>query len=111
MTDAAPDRSRAWLLAGRLLIVIFFGWVAVAAITGVHLLVLMLVSVAVGMTGGVLLSPEWSWWGPEPARIMSDPVRKAAYRRSELPFLVLVFVVCAIVLPIAHGFLSTLLAP
>lgn len=111
MTIATPDRSRAWRLAGRLLIVTFFGVVVVLTLSGVHGVLVVVVGLAVAMAGSVLLAPQRSWWGPEPARILSDPVRMSAYRKGEIPFLVAAFVVIAIALPMVLAFLSAIARP
>jgi hypothetical protein len=111
MTDAAPDRLRAWRSAGRLLLVTFFSVVAALTLSGVHLVLVLVAGVAVAMAGSVLLDPRRSWWGPEPANTLSDPVRMSAYRKSEIRFLVATFVVLAIALPLVLGFLNALTRP
>jgi hypothetical protein len=110
MTTDGVDRSRAWILGGRLLIVVFLGVVVMLAINGVHPVLVVLVGLAIGMTGSLLLAPDRSWWGPQPALILSDSERKAAYRKSEIRFLVVAFVGIAILLPVVLAFMTDIRA-
>ncbi len=109
MIDRVPDQPRAWILAGRILIVTLLAVVAVLTISGVSLALIVLVGLAIGMSGSVLLSPDRPWWGPEPRKLLSDPVRMAAYRKREIRFLLAAFLVAALALPLALGFLSSVL--
>lgn len=91
--------------------VTFFGVVVVMTLSGVNPVLAVVVGVALVMAGSVLLAPQRSWWGPEPARILNDPVRMSAYRKGEIRFLVAAFVVIAIVLPMVIAFLSAIARP
>lgn len=100
MTTPEVDRSRAWAWAGRLLTLTLSLAIVAFVLSEVHFLLGLIVVVAMAFAGGFFLDPKRSWWGPEPARILTDPDRRAEYRRRELPFLVVTFVVIVVILPI-----------
>lgn len=90
MEASAPDRTRLWIWSGRVLIVAFLTACLVTFFTGHWWIIVAAVIVATAASW--LLDPNKAFWGPGPAKVMSDPNRRSRYRRTELRFLILAFV-------------------
>jgi hypothetical protein len=101
-------RLRWWVLCGRALTVVFLLFVVFGAIVGWPFPVIIVLALAIGMTGSWLLDPRRQWWGPEPAAILAEPERRKAWARRELLVGLALFVVISLVLPAGLAAVSVL---
>jgi hypothetical protein len=94
------DRTRLWVVCGRLLTVGFVVGVFVGVLTGVALWIILLVLVPLATLGSWLLDPAKSWWGPGPVAVMTDPETKRRWRRSELKFYAFAFAAMIVIVAV-----------
>jgi hypothetical protein len=99
MAPTTDDRTQQWVLAGRLVTVAFLGGIVAFALTGAALWIGFVVIIPLVMAGGWAMDPRRPWWGSGPMAVMTDPELRRQWRRSEVRFGIVAFILIVVILP------------